>query len=145
MPFPASFSFIFIFSKNITIFTTKICEKCPSSIRCWDSNPRHSVHESPPITTRPGQYSLSFCTACVLPICMPTYLLGVGVSAPTSTMRLFFFSLSLSLSLSHSLSLSLSHSLSLSLFESPPMTSVYASTNTPTHIRRYALVRVWKN
>ena len=29
-------------------------KKCPSSIRCWDSNPRPSEHESPPITTRPG-------------------------------------------------------------------------------------------
>ena len=27
-------------------------EKCPSSIWCWDSNPRHSGHESPTITTR---------------------------------------------------------------------------------------------
>ena len=29
-------------------------KKCPSSIKCWDSNPRPSEHESPPITTRPG-------------------------------------------------------------------------------------------
>ena len=28
--------------------------KCPSSIRCRDSNPRPFKHESPPITTRPG-------------------------------------------------------------------------------------------
>ena len=27
---------------------------CPSSLRCMDSNPRPSEHESPPITTRPG-------------------------------------------------------------------------------------------
>ena len=38
----------------ITIFTTNICEKCPSSIRCRDSNPRPSERESLPITTRPG-------------------------------------------------------------------------------------------
>ena len=38
----------------ITIFTTNKCEKCPSSIRCWDSNPRPLEHESPPMTTRPG-------------------------------------------------------------------------------------------
>ena len=31
-----------------TIFTTNKCEKCPSSIQCWDSNPRPSEHESPP-------------------------------------------------------------------------------------------------
>ena len=42
------------FQTNITIFTTSICEKCPSSIWCWDSNPRPSGDESPPITTRPG-------------------------------------------------------------------------------------------
>ena len=28
-------------------------KKCLSSIRCWDSNPRPSEDESPPITTRP--------------------------------------------------------------------------------------------
>ena len=28
-------------------------EKCPSSIRCWDSNPWQLEHETPPITTRP--------------------------------------------------------------------------------------------
>ena len=42
------------FKTNIAIFTTDICEKCPSSIQCWDLNPRRSEHESPPITTRPG-------------------------------------------------------------------------------------------
>ena len=34
---PASFSFNFIFSNNHYNFTTF---KCPSRIRCWDSNPR---------------------------------------------------------------------------------------------------------
>ena len=42
------------FQTNITMFTTNLCEKCPSSIRCWDSNSRPSEHGSPPITTRPG-------------------------------------------------------------------------------------------
>ena len=42
------------FQTNITILTTNICEKSPSSIRCWDSNPRPFEHESPPITTRSG-------------------------------------------------------------------------------------------
>ena len=42
------------FQTNITIFTSYICEKCPSSIQCLDSNPQPSEHESPPITTRPG-------------------------------------------------------------------------------------------
>ena len=42
------------FQTNITMFTSNTCEKCPSSIQCWDSNPWPSGHESPPITTRPG-------------------------------------------------------------------------------------------
>ena len=48
------FIFIFVFETNIIIFTTNRCEKCPSSIRCWDSNPRPLKHELSPITTRPG-------------------------------------------------------------------------------------------
>ena len=42
------------FQTNITNFTTIKCEKCPSSIRCWDSNPRPLEHKSLPITTRTG-------------------------------------------------------------------------------------------
>ena len=51
-PSQASFSFIV----GLSIFTRNACEKmsCPSSIRCWDSNPRPLNHESSPITTRPG-------------------------------------------------------------------------------------------
>ena len=53
-PLPASFSFILsLFQTNNTIFTT-ICEKCPSSIPCWDSNPRSLDRKSPPVSTRPG-------------------------------------------------------------------------------------------
>ena len=40
-------------------FTTIIC-KYPSSMWCRDSNPRPSEHESPPITTRPGDRK--FCS-----------------------------------------------------------------------------------
>ena len=40
-------------------------QKIPSSLQCWDSNPRPSVHESPPTTTRPG-----------LPPINTNYLLG---------------------------------------------------------------------
>ena len=29
-------------------------KKYPFSIRCWDSNPQTSEHESPPTTTKPG-------------------------------------------------------------------------------------------
>ena len=42
-----------VFGLFITIFTTNICEKSPSSIWCGYLNPRPSEHESPPITTRP--------------------------------------------------------------------------------------------
>ena len=53
-PLLASFSFILsLFQTNNTIFTT-ICEKCPSSIPCWDSNPRSLDRKSPPVSTRPG-------------------------------------------------------------------------------------------
>ena len=47
--------FFWSFQTNIiTIFSTNICDKCPSSIQCWDSNPWPLEHESPPTTTRPG-------------------------------------------------------------------------------------------
>ena len=49
------FRFIFgLFKQTLQIFTTNICEKCPSSIRCRHSNLRPSECESPPITTWPG-------------------------------------------------------------------------------------------
>ena len=52
---PTSFSFIFsLFKQTLQIFTTNICEKSPSSIRCRDLNPQPLERESPPITTRPG-------------------------------------------------------------------------------------------
>ena len=52
---------------NITIFTTNKCEKCPSSIQYWDSNTWPSVHECPPITTRPGLPPInSLCFHCNL-------------------------------------------------------------------------------
>ena len=50
---PGLFLFIFVFSNN-TIFTSNQREKCPSSIRRRDSNPRPFKHELSPITTRPG-------------------------------------------------------------------------------------------
>ena len=55
-PTPASFIVYFwSFQTNIiTIFTTNICEKYLSSIRCQDSNPQPPHHESPFITTRLG-------------------------------------------------------------------------------------------
>ena len=54
-PTPASFIVYFwSFQTNITIFTTNICEKCPSSMWCWYSNPHPSEHEHPHIITRPG-------------------------------------------------------------------------------------------
>ena len=51
---PTSFPFVFDSSNKHYNFTANKCEKCPSTIWCWDSNPRPSEYESPPITTRPG-------------------------------------------------------------------------------------------
>ena len=49
------FIYFWSFQTNIiTIFTTNKCEKCPSSIRCWELNHRPSERESLPITTRHG-------------------------------------------------------------------------------------------
>ena len=47
-------SFIFGIFKQTLQSYNNICEKCPSSIRYRDSNPRPLEVESPPITTRPG-------------------------------------------------------------------------------------------
>ena len=53
-PTPASFSFIFGLIKQILQFLQQIyVKKPPSSIWCWDSNPRPLECESLPITTRP--------------------------------------------------------------------------------------------
>ena len=40
--------------KNITILQQINVKICPSGIRCNDSNPQPSEHESPTVTTRPG-------------------------------------------------------------------------------------------
>ena len=48
------FIYFHLFQTNIAIFTANICEKCLSSLRCWDSNSQPLEHQSPPITTRPG-------------------------------------------------------------------------------------------
>ena len=42
------FVYLRSFQTNKTIFTTYKYEKCPSSMRCWNSNPQ----PSPPITSR---------------------------------------------------------------------------------------------
>ena len=49
-------SFIFgLFKQTSLQFLQQIyMKKCQSSIRCWDSNPQPSMHESPTMTTRPG-------------------------------------------------------------------------------------------
>ena len=38
---PASFCLFSSFQTNVTFFTTNMCEKCPLSIWCWESNPQH--------------------------------------------------------------------------------------------------------
>ena len=45
--------------KQISQFLQQIIvKKCPSNIRCWDSNPQPLKHESPPITTRPTDVTI---------------------------------------------------------------------------------------
>ena len=61
---PGLFSFIFTFQTNITSFSTNRCEKCPVTIRSWDSDPHPSEHVSFIMTTRPGlPPTASFITA----------------------------------------------------------------------------------
>ena len=48
------FVYFRLFKQTIQFLQQINVKKCPSSIWCWDSNPRPSEHESPPITTRPG-------------------------------------------------------------------------------------------
>ena len=59
-PTPPLFCLFSSFQANITILTTNKCEKCSSSIRCWDSNPQPLKHESPPMTRAPA-LDTSFC------------------------------------------------------------------------------------
>ena len=47
---PSSTNFLL----TVSINRANKCEKCPSSIRCWDSNPQPLEPDSPPKTTRPG-------------------------------------------------------------------------------------------
>ena len=53
---PGLFFHLFsVFSNKHYKFLQQIyVKKCPSSIRCWDLNPRPFERESLPITTRPG-------------------------------------------------------------------------------------------
>ena len=54
-PTLASVSFIFgLFNKHYKFLQQIYVKKCPSSLRCRDSNPRPSDRESPPQTTRLG-------------------------------------------------------------------------------------------
>ena len=68
-PFPASFSFIHhLFKQTLRRqFLQQIhVKKCPSSKRWWDSNPRPSEHESPPITTISGLLSYYYYLVTIL-------------------------------------------------------------------------------
>ena len=53
-PSPTSFRLFSSFQTNITILQQINVKKYPSSIRCWESNPRPSELESPPRATRAG-------------------------------------------------------------------------------------------
>ena len=65
--------FFFVYFRPFDKQTLKILQqinvqKCPSSIRHWNSNRRPSEHESPPMTTRPGltpiDFKFLFCYFC---------------------------------------------------------------------------------
>ena len=47
------FHFFRLFKQTLQLLQKNV-KKYPSSMRCWDSNPRPLEHESPSITTRPG-------------------------------------------------------------------------------------------
>ena len=68
MGHPGLFLFYFrAFQTNIdTMFTTKQCEKCPSSIRRQDLNPRPFEHELSPITARPELMWPSGISGCLV-------------------------------------------------------------------------------
>ena len=53
-PRPLFILFLVFSNKHHKFLQQIYAKKCPSSIRYWDSNPRPSECESPPITTRPG-------------------------------------------------------------------------------------------
>ena len=53
-PRPLFHLFSVLSNKHYKFLQQIYVKQCPSSIRCRDSNPRPSEHESPSITTRPG-------------------------------------------------------------------------------------------
>ena len=64
-PYPASFLLYFrSFSNKHYKFYNKLMCKGPSSIQCWNSNPRPSEQQSYPVTSRPGPppYKMIFVT-----------------------------------------------------------------------------------
>ena len=111
-PSPASFTFIFSpFQTNInTIFTINECLKCPSRIRCWDSNPQPSDCEKGLFLV----YLLNFL--------LNRDVINVVHSTGMNTFSLFSCSIKMQkasvifMTCSLSFSLSLSLSLSLSVF-----------------------------
>ena len=54
------FYLISSFQTHYKFYNKYLCEKCPSSIQCWDSNSQPAEHESPPITTRLGLLPMSW-------------------------------------------------------------------------------------
>ena len=59
-PTSVSISFIFgLFQTNVTFLQQINVKKYPSSMQCWHVNPRPFDHESPNITTTPGQPNLT--------------------------------------------------------------------------------------
>ena len=90
--FPSSFRLFSSFQTNINFLQQINVKKCPSSILCWDSNPQPLVHESPPLTTRPG---LRPCKRKMLPAAWrgtgATITSGLGKAVCVSMNKLFFY------------------------------------------------------
>ena len=60
-PWPLVCVFSVLTNKHYNFYNS-ICEKCPSSIGRWDSNPSTIGRESPPVTTRPElRHKTMFC------------------------------------------------------------------------------------
>ena len=72
-PRPLFCLFFGLFKQTLQFSQQIYVKKCPSSIRCWDLNPRPLECETPPITTRPGHivcpllisFFLSFGVCCL--------------------------------------------------------------------------------
>ena len=55
-----------VFKHTLQFFQQINVKKCPSSLRCWDSNSQPLEHESPSITTRPRPPAMASPHLCLM-------------------------------------------------------------------------------